>query len=1113
MSVPPDFLISGEDIEDMKKRIRKFKLSQLKDLARTMLLRIAGKKADLIERIEEHIENGVRYDDKIKLLVIGVIIKKILLHESIPSYTSLYNAIRFGGPNANLLAQLQQDTRNISARPDSESLSNMAPVPQMPRTKSSEVSIACIDNAIYFKPSPFYTLKQLILGSPQRVFPSQGRMVCRLNFVLSDDDNRIFRSKPGKMQVFLLCGAFKLDDPITHSADVEWPIPQEIYVNGAQLRENVKGIKGKPGTARPANITKFISRTPALNKIEMVYAGTKQYYLLYCFIAETRSSQEVADEIFRGQHIHLLSTIDKIKEEYTHGDDDLEVATSSLSLKCPLTYSRMKFPAKSIYCQHIQCFDCLSFLQLQEQIPTWTCPICSRRVELEELAISDYYLEILLKVNDEVESVTLNPDGSWLANVESSMDDESSSPSPKPKSATEEVIEIVSIDSESDDETPQPPPRPLVETIDIPLPELDSATVSHPQTRDQFTAEWNRSTTLLTPGAMALNPSTDEGQVQVDSSREAAQNNVQLQNDGASEPLDIQRENRDPSRNQNSVQNQTPSLQSQNSFLQSHDLFRNQSSSQDTQLLTQNAQPTQLETSQGHPQNTQRQQSTQLQNQSTQVQTQGPQLQNQTVQVQNQNSQLPVLNPQVQTQSPQLSAQNARLQTQSPQLQIQNTQVRNQSPQLPIQNQRVQNHNATQVLGQNHQLQNQIIHLQTLSPQIQNQDAIQLQKQNAVPVQDRNDAQAQTQSPQLQSHNTPFQTQNSQLQGQNVTQNRSATQITQNTAQVQQIAPRLPSLSVQIQNTSHLQTNVPHSPSQNTHLQTQNSSQLQKNLTQSHNQAPPLQTPASHLQNLDIARLQSSLSLQNGERTSTTVPVQEPLPAINTFPLPYGNQQNASSTQQTSRPMPELLPKLNGQTTQQQDPSISKVPLPPLRTSSALGSLPGLSSFSFEPSTPHTQEHLDVRTLEQNLTSMFRIKRAMNTRQEQVLNRKDLQERHEQLRANFQNNLRQNIETNGNSRPTGTSDSVPETPEYQRPGLTYSRSAFDLLAASRDDSRPLPKKTKTINGQSPVGTNLSPLNGQIEDFTLQTPQLNQPPVERTWNKRLHSEERSPSPTK
>ena len=501
-----------------------------------------------------------------------------------------------------------------------------------------------------------------------------------------------------------------------------------------------------------------------------------------------------------------------------------------------------------------------------------------------------------------------------------------------------------------------------------------------------------------------------------------------------------------------------------------------------------------------------------------QVQTQNPQLQNQNVRLQN-------LSPQLQTQSPQMLHQNAsqlqnqnftpvqdrnvaQVQIQNSQLQSQNIRLQNQSPNLQNQNTQLQNRNVTHVQTQNPEFQSQNTTLQ--SPQLQNPHT-QVQNRNVTFVP----------NPQFQSHNSPLQTQNPQVQGQNITQNRSATQITQNTSQVQRIAPRLPGLSVQTQNTSHFQRNDPQSPSQNTQLQTQNSSQPQKNLTQSHNQAPLVQKPASHLQNLDIARLQSSLSLHNfvnGERTSNTVPVQKPLPAINTFPLPYGNQQNASSTQQTIRSMPELLPKLNGQTTQvsQQSPSLSKAPLPPLRANSATGTLPGLSTFSFEPSTPHTQEHLDVRTVEQNLTSMFRIKRAMNTRQEQVSNRKDLQERHEQLRANFQNNLRQNIETNGTSRPTevvATSDSVPETPQYQKPGLTYSRSAFDLLAASREGSRPLPKKTKTINGQSPIGTNLSPLNGQIEDFTLQTPQLNQPPVERTWNKRLHSEERSPSPTK
>lgn len=992
----------------MRKRIRKFKLSQLKDLARTMLLRIAGKKADLIERIEEHIENGVRYDDKIKLLVIGVIIKKILLHESIPSYTSLYNAIRFGGPNANLLAQLQQDTRNISARPDSEALSNMAPVPQMPRTKSADVSTAYTHNAVYFKPSPFYSLKQLILGSPQIAYASQARSVARLDFVLSDDDNRIFRSKPGKMQVLLLCGAFEVGVPVTQSANIEFPIPLEIYVNGAQLKENVKGIKGKPGTARPANITKLISRSPSLNKIEMVYAGSKKHYLLYCFIAETRTSEEIADEVFHGQHIHLLSTIDKIKEEYTHGDDDLEVATSSLSLKCPLTYSRMKFPAKSIYCQHIQCFDCLSFLQLQEQIPTWTCPICSRKVELEELAISDYYLEILLNVNDDVESVTLQPDGSWLANVESPMES-SSSPSPKPKFVAEEAIEIVSIDSESEDETPQPPPRPLVETIDTPLPELVSAAVSQPQTREQFTAEWNRNTTPLTSSVIGLDPDYEEGQEAAQSQTQLQTESVPQQNEGASEVTMDAPENQDSSQNQDSL------LQNQNSSPQNQDLSRLQV--QDTQLQTMNAQPAQLET---------------------------PQAQSQSPQLQNQNTQL--------------QSQTARSQTQSPQLQYQNTQLHNRHTQ-------VQHQDVTQG--------------QTQNAQLVNQDVAQVQGENVTQL-----TQLQGQSTQLQNRN------GTQLQSQNVTQ--------------------LPHLI-----TSQVERNVSQLPSHGALLQTQS-------VSQSHNQPPPLQSPASPLQSLSVSQLQSSLSSPytlNGERTSTAAPAQKSLPAMNTFgPLPFGTQQNATSSHQRSRPIPELLPGLNGHATQvpQRNPSVSKVPLPPLRANSATGTLPGLSTFSFEPSTPRPQDYLDVRNSEQNLTSMFRIKRAMTTQQEQVLNRKDLQERHEQLRANFQNNLRQNIETNGNLRPTevsDTTDPAPEVPEYQRPGLTYSRSAFDLLAASREDSRPLPKKTKTINGQSPVGTNLSPLNGQIEDFTLQTPQLNQPPMERTWNKRLHSEEKSPSPTK
>lgn len=59
-------------------------------------------------------------------------------------------------------------------------------------------------------------------------------------------------------------------------------------------------------------------------------------------------------------------------------DDDDVVATSNVpvSLKDPASMMRMKLPARSSSCKHVQCFDCETFFALNEQVPTWSCPIC-----------------------------------------------------------------------------------------------------------------------------------------------------------------------------------------------------------------------------------------------------------------------------------------------------------------------------------------------------------------------------------------------------------------------------------------------------------------------------------------------------------------------------------------------------------------------------------------------------------------------------------------------------------------------------------------------------------------------------------------------------------------
>jgi E3 SUMO-protein ligase PIAS1 len=93
-------------------------------------------------------------------------------------------------------------------------------------------------------------------------------------------------------------------------------------------------------------------------------------------------------------------------------DPDIEVGSSVMSLKDPISTLRITVPIRSTVCTHNQCFDAESFLQLQEQAPTWTCPICNKALTYEALAVDQYVEEILGKVRN-ADQVTIQPDGEW----------------------------------------------------------------------------------------------------------------------------------------------------------------------------------------------------------------------------------------------------------------------------------------------------------------------------------------------------------------------------------------------------------------------------------------------------------------------------------------------------------------------------------------------------------------------------------------------------------------------------------------------------------------------------------------------------------------------------
>jgi E3 SUMO-protein ligase PIAS1 len=93
-------------------------------------------------------------------------------------------------------------------------------------------------------------------------------------------------------------------------------------------------------------------------------------------------------------------------------DPDIEFGSSVMSLKDPISTLRIKTPCRSMICTHNQCFDAESFLMLQEQAPTWICPICNKTISFNGLAVDQYVQEILSKVKN-VDQVTIEASGEW----------------------------------------------------------------------------------------------------------------------------------------------------------------------------------------------------------------------------------------------------------------------------------------------------------------------------------------------------------------------------------------------------------------------------------------------------------------------------------------------------------------------------------------------------------------------------------------------------------------------------------------------------------------------------------------------------------------------------
>jgi E3 SUMO-protein ligase PIAS1 len=93
---------------------------------------------------------------------------------------------------------------------------------------------------------------------------------------------------------------------------IEFPGHAEIRCNGTIVSANLRGIKNKPGTINPPDITSHaILIQGVANKVDVTFAESKSAYTLTVYLVEKNSVNGLVDKIRKRGFISKESTLNK----------------------------------------------------------------------------------------------------------------------------------------------------------------------------------------------------------------------------------------------------------------------------------------------------------------------------------------------------------------------------------------------------------------------------------------------------------------------------------------------------------------------------------------------------------------------------------------------------------------------------------------------------------------------------------------------------------------------------------------------------------------------------------------------------------------------------------
>jgi len=208
-----------------------------------------------------------------------------------------------------------------------------------------------------------------------------------------------------------------------------------------------KGTESRlPG--RPIDCTKYVKLCPLVtNTININWIPDRKNCVFAMYVVKKITAETLINKIQDKGGISIEETTNYIIKKLADVDADIATTSFHFSLMCPLGKVKMKMPAKSIHCDHIQCFDARTFILMNEITPTWTCPVCNKPCLYNDLQVDNYFTEVVNcpLINDYCEKVQILGDGTWrLCEKNNETKDTNSN------ADTRRLIDYIEIDSDDE---------------------------------------------------------------------------------------------------------------------------------------------------------------------------------------------------------------------------------------------------------------------------------------------------------------------------------------------------------------------------------------------------------------------------------------------------------------------------------------------------------------------------------------------------------------------------------------------------------------------------------------------------------------------------------------